>query len=324
MNLEKSDWYFGISVALALLLASAPMYIVQDWVTSNYRLVSILFILLAIIILIIWLVYRYYNINIISDGLSYIYSEIDDFSKKGGVILSTAIFEDSIHDGITEYLDDNINAITSDLTFKRLVLLDNPALEFVWIRNFLNLKSKNNLFYPIIYHVTAIKRPVVSKIIKSVPNIGIVVFYDNRKKVLKTYLGFKGGSKPFGISIGNARISKLIEEYLNKFILSANELKNTDKIPSDLSFSDILFYNIIAVLEDENYSKRLEDRDEILFIGAFGSSGLLLQKRVNTNSTVSLEGDLDLLFYLSSHANKHQVKEKIVSTLETEYLNGDY
>jgi len=317
MKLERPDWYFAITIVVSVMLAIAPTYIVQDWITANSNVLTIFFIAVTICIMFLWFVYRRYNIIIISNGLDYIISEIRNYSKSGGVISSTAIFEDSIHDAVTEYLEKNIDSIKSNFIFKRLVLLDNPALEFVWIKGFLNLK--NDLFTPIIYHVTALKRPIVSKIIKSVPNLSIVIFYNKKQDVVKSYLGFKGGTRPFGISIVNTRISKSLEKYLNSFVNSANKLEDTSNLPSEPSFSNIFFYNIISLLEDESFSKRIGDKDDILLIGAFGSSGLSLQKRVNDNSGATLEGDLDLLFYLSRHANVDQVKDRIVSSLKNEF-----
>lgn len=314
IKLDKTDIQFLLGIMLTITAA-----IGSQWIESNKTYITIFLVVISVVILLLWLIKKHYGIIIINKdkGLNFITSELDSAMKEGGTILSTAIFEDVKNDAITEHIKVNEVKKDKELTFKRLVLLNNPSLEFLWIKDFLSLKTNN--FTPIVYHIPAIKKPIIGKIIRSVPRFSISVFYNSNNLIKKIYLGFKG-SESFGISISHKKTTNRIASFLNDYLDNSNKIEDFKSLPSSKEFNSILFDNIVTLFEDENFARKINDNDDILFIGAFGSSGLSLQKRVQGGKPeFNLDGDLDLVILLSNDSNLNEVKTEIEFRIHNEY-----
>lgn len=305
--------------SIASLLGIIPLKLLSD--KEHFYFYLIIPIIISIFLFIIWIVKRYFGLTLETNGLRYIKHEIDKCMKNGGELLSTAIFEISTQDEVTEYIKRNIDKVMNKFLYARFVLLDNPTLQYIWMTDFLKLKNK--LFTPRIYHVDALKRQTSRKLIKSIPRYNIVLSYSYAKKIKKLnkiYVGFTSSKYPFGITIRNKRIISTFEYNILSFIEKTTPIEDYHLLPiiTEKDFSKIFFQNIVSLLEDDDFTKKYIN-DDILFVGAFGSCGLILQKRYNFGFQYALEGDIDLIILISSQSNKEYVKKIIQKKIMREF-----
>ena len=248
-------------------------------------------------------------------GLNAFKQDLSRFSKTGGTIFTTALFED-YHNGDLVIKELEKFEFKKELRFERFVFLGDPSYENLWIKNFLAIK-KNNL-KTIIYQVKSQKKVFNRVITKAVPRFSLTQYIYTSKltdteTIKKTYIGLIGGSSEFGFYIKKRKLNNMINKYIEHFKREAITLTNPNTIPNLLPLEERLIDSIICDIEE--LPKTLE---YIKYIGIFGSRGLILNNKIGKDETHKSQGDIDFLIVVASKSYFTDI-QTIVNTKINEY-----
>ena len=308
--MKKEDIYFVVGNAISVLL-----YFIVTLINIFKSHPYLVCVPLTIFVITSSLYYVHKNaIKFIDLGLDFFKKELDSYIIHGGRIFTTALFESySKGDDIKNKLKES--TIHKKLIIERFVFLDDPTLEFKWIKEFLELDGKENLT-PIIYRIASEERTIIRKLSGLLPKFSITLFYNSDGKIKKAYLGFPTSLNGFGFCTYNRLICKAIEKNVSQYKENAEKIESIDTIYSaDKNIG--VTTRIVSAIEEV----AIKD-DTIKYFGIFGSQGLLFQNKLSLTNRHELDGDLDIILVVSPEIDFDEFKSKM-SKLIKEQFNSE-
>lgn len=307
MQIEKNDIYFLIA---CILTFSGVTFVKMYDLYTSYTLItsSLTFVLSTLII--IWGYRQYFGFAIVQDGLLFFDKKIKKYAKKGGVIFTTAIFDDySQGDFVTMQINANTYDFLNDLTFQRLMLLDDATQETKWINDFLSIKKNN--FTPQVYNLNTVKRSTARKIRKTIPRFSISIYQNRNGNPECLHIGLPGYNFKFGLATQNKRICKIFHDYISLYKQESQLLVEPIEFSNQSSNSGFLSRIVESICESLDLPNSFID-----YAGVFGGQGLYYNKRLSQKQKHDLEGDLDLIIVIREEIDIPDAKKLITKMIE--------
>jgi hypothetical protein len=305
MNLGKNDYYFIVSLLATIFIPTGLLF---DLGKKNPQLIYILLIIMTSVTVCFFYKSRF-GVCAVRNGLKYFERELEKRCKLGGMIFTTALFENYEDEDIIKSLIKKKEKVQKKLVFERFVFLDDPTFEFQWITDFLKLQDNVENLKTVIFRVGAEKRAISRKIAQKLPRFSVSIFYDSNGKILSTYIGFPGAKNKkesgFGLTTKNPCINSLLAKHINGYKEQAQRIENVHEIPPlDKSFG--LPLRFVSSLEEYARSGSF-----IEFIAVFGSQGLVFQNKLAMAQKHVLEGDLDIIIVIAHDTDIREFQRQI-------------
>ena len=239
----------------------------------------------------------------------------------GGTIYATHIYQNRVpfeKDFATQELK---LEKSSKINFNRIIIYDNQLEEKEWMKGLFELKGE--FLVPKGYFWKFTNIDININTIGLIPRINLLLFENTKKNTYRSLIGFEkvrseidkdDKNRNFGLYSEKKEVFELLKKYYSKIqthsqVESAidfgtyNEKKNSYHLKSEEQY---------ALKQLINYA---QDNNEILHLGAFGLTALLLNNLTNIKRNLNHESDIDVLFVTSGN------REDVIKDIKSKYLN---
>ena len=241
--------------------------------------------------------------------------------ENGGDIFATHIYQNRVSiekDFATEEL---LLDKSNKINFNRIIIYDNQHEEEQWMKGLFELKSELLDVKGFFWKFTNINININT--IRLIPRINLLLFENQKKNIYRSLIGFEKVRSEidkderninFGLYSEKKEIFELLKEYYKN-------IENHSQVESAKDYDTYKEKkNSYHLKPEEQYIlKQLinfaQSNNEILHLGAFGFTALLLNNLTNIKKNLNHESDLDVLFVTNGR------KEDVIKQIKENYLD---